>query len=123
MIKLETELVKIQGIGEKFTSKLNKLGIKTVKDLLWHFPFRYEDYSSIVKIVDLKPNQPATIKAVVKKISTRRSFRKKMVIVEALIADETGGIRAVWFNQPFISKILMPGRRVNFAGKAVCLLL
>ncbi|MEK7640693.1 MAG: ATP-dependent DNA helicase RecG [Patescibacteria group bacterium] len=117
MIKLETELVKIQGIGEKFTSKLNKLGIKTVKDLLWHFPFRYEDYSSIVKIVDLKPNQPATIKAVVKKISTRRSFRKKMVIVEALIADETGGIRAVWFNQPFISKILMPGRRVNFAGK------
>ncbi len=117
MIKLETELVKIQGIGEKFTSKLNKLGIKTVKDLLWHFPFRYEDYSSIVKIADLKPNQPATIKAVVKKVSTRRSFRKRMVIVEALVADETGGIRAVWFNQPFISKILMPGRRVNFAGK------
>lgn len=117
MIKLETELVKIGGIGPKFTDKLTKLGIKTVRDLLWHFPFRYDDYSSMVKIADLKTNQAATVRAVVKRVTTRRSWRRKMVIVEALVADETGGIKAIWFNQPFIAKVLVPGRRVNFAGK------
>ncbi|MDO8467093.1 MAG: ATP-dependent DNA helicase RecG [bacterium] len=117
MLRLETELAKINGIGQKFIDKLDKLKIKTVKDLLWHFPFRYDDFSTVAKIADLKVNQSATVRAVVKKVSTRRSWKKKMVIVEALVADETGGIKAIWFNQPFIAKALMPGRRVNFAGK------
>lgn len=117
MIRLETELVKINGIGQKFIDKLDKLKIKTVKDLLWHFPFRYDDFSTVAKIADLRANQAATVRAVVKKISTRRSWRKKIVIVEAVVADETGGIKAIWFNQPFIAKALMPGRRVNLAGK------
>ncbi len=117
MIRLETELAKIGGIGQKFIEKLDKLKIKTVKELLWHFPFRYDDFSTVAKIIDLKANQAATVRAVVKRVSTRRSWKKKMVIVEALIADETGGIKAIWFNQPFIAKALIPGRRVNFAGK------
>ncbi len=117
MIRLETELAKINGIGQKFIEKLDKLKIKTVKDLLWHFPFRYDDFSVVAKIADLKVNQAATVRAVVKKVSTRRSWKKKIVIVEALVADETGGIKAIWFNQPFIAKALIPGRRVNFAGK------
>ncbi len=117
MIRLETELAKINGIGQKFIDKLDKLKIKTVKDLLWHFPFRYDDFSTVAKIADLKVNQAATVRAVVKKISTRRSWKKKIVIVEAVVADETGGIKAIWFNQPFIAKALIPGRRVNFAGK------
>lgn len=119
MITLETELAKIKGIGEKFLDKLVKLKIKTVRDLLWHFPFRYDDFSSVVKIADLKINQAATIKAVVKRVSSRRSWKRRFIVVEATLADETGGIKAVWFNQPFIAKLLVPGRRVNFAGKVV----
>lgn len=119
MLKLETELAKIRGIGPKFLSKLEKLKIKTVKDLLWHFPFRYEDFSTIVKIADLKINQAATVRGVVKKVAMRRSWRRRIVIIEALIADETAGIKAIWFNQPYIAKFLQPGRRVNFAGKVV----
>lgn len=119
MLKLNTELAKINGIGQKFLTHLEKLKIKTVKDLLWHFPFRYDDFSSVVKIADLKINQAATVRGVVKKIAMRHSWRRKIAIIEALIADETGGIKAIWFNQPYIVKVLQPGRRVNFAGKVV----
>jgi ATP-dependent DNA helicase RecG len=117
MLKFTTELSKISGIGAKFLGKLEKLKIKTVQNLLWHFPFRYDDFSTVVKIADLKINQAATIRGMVKRVSMRRSWRRKIVIIEALIADETGGIKAIWFNQPYVAKVLQTGRRVNFAGK------
>lgn len=97
--------------------RLERLEIKTVKDLLWHFPFRYDDFSKIVKIADLKVNQSATICGLVKKVTMRRTWRRKMILVEALIIDETGGIRAIWFNQPYVTQIIKAGRSANFAGK------
>src|SRR3989344_2824135 len=117
MLKPDTELAKIKGIGEKFIKRLEKLEIKTVKDLLRHFPFRYDDYSKIVKIAELNAGQSATIRGIVKKIEVRRTWQKKMIVVEALIVDETGGITAVWFNQPYVAQVLRPGRQANFAGK------
>lgn len=116
---LNTELVKIDGIGPKFIPKLAKLNIKTVKDLLWHFPFRYDDFSKVIPVAELKPNQPATIQGTVKKIGLRRTFRQKLVLVEAIIVDDTGGVRALWFNQAYLLKILKPGTRANFAGKII----
>lgn len=117
MLKIETELAKIRGIEEKFLKRLKKLEINSVRDLLWHFPSRYEDFSKVVKIEELQINQAATICAEVKKISIRRSWRRNMVIIEALLADETGGIKAIWFNQPYIARILRVGEEANFAGK------
>lgn len=116
---LNTELVKIDGIGSKFIPKLAKLNLKTVKDLLWHFPFRYDDFSKIIPIAELQPNQPATIQGIVKKIGLRRTFRQKLVLVEAIIVDDTGGVRALWFNQAYLLKVLKPGMRANFAGKII----
>jgi len=87
MVTLNTELAKIRGIGEKFLKRLAKLDIKTVEDLLWHFPSRYEDFSKIVPISDLQINQTATIQAIVKKVSMRRSWRKNMVIVDANLSQ------------------------------------
>lgn len=100
-----------------FAKRLDKLGIKTVRELLWHFPARYEDFSKIYNIAELEPGQQATISGVVEEIGTRRTWRRHMTIVEAIIADETGSIRAVWFNQPYIANTLRQGRMVNFAGK------
>jgi len=119
MITLETELLKIRGLSPNFIAKLRKLNILTVKDLLWHFPYRYEDFSRLVKIGDLMINQSATICGLIKKIELRRTWRRKMLLVEALIVDETGGIKAVWFNQPYIVRVLRPGMQANFAGKLV----
>ncbi len=91
--------------------------MKTVGDLVRHFPNRYEDFSQIYKISDLEPGQEATINGLIKEVDVRRSWRKRMVIVEATIEDESGEVRAVWFNQPYLKNIIKPGRIMNFSGK------
>ncbi len=116
-IQLSSPLSSIHGIGPRFIQKLNKLHIETVKDLLWHFPTRYEDFSNITKIADLAPREECTIQALVKKINVRRAWHKRMFIIEAKLEDETGEIRAVWFNQTYIKNILVPGKTANFSGK------
>jgi len=119
MFVLNNSLSKIPGIGNFLSLKFKKLEIETIKDLLWHFPSRYEDFSKIRKIVELKENERAVVQGIVKEISFFRTPRKRMFIVEALISDETSSIKAVWFNQPFLRKILIKGKKFNFAGKPV----
>jgi ATP-dependent DNA helicase RecG len=119
MVELHTPLTDIGGIQTKFVSKLKKLGIETVHDLLWHFPVRYEDFSQVHTIEDLTPNQEVTITATVEKIKSRNTWRRSLFLVEAELVDETGVIRATWFNQPYIKNVLQPGRKANFAGKVV----
>jgi len=117
LVTIETELQNIKGVMPKFLPKLKKMGIETVRDLLWHFPSRYEDYSTICKVKDLKPGVAVTLRAEVAKVSTRRAWKKNMFVTEILVVDETGGINLVWFNQPYISKTFREGMRANFAGK------
>jgi len=117
MISLDMSLEKIYGIGPRFLSKFKKLGINTVAELIKHYPFRYEDFSRVSLIADLAVGQQATVSGLIEKVNERRSFRRKMTIVEALIRDDTGRIKAVWFNQPYIKNILTLGKPFNFSGK------
>lgn len=117
MIATETPLSEIKGIAPRFLKNFGKLGIFTVKDLLWHFPARYEDFSEIVPIASLEPGQHATVQGVIERIKIRRSFRRHFVIVEAVISDESGSINAAWFNQPYLLNVLRQGRHANFSGK------
>ena len=116
-VLLTTELKTIPGTSAKFIANLQRLGIKTVKDLLWHFPFRYEDYSHLVPIGELKIDESATVQGMVSQLTTRRTWKKNILITEAIIVDQTGGIKAVWFNQPYVGNILKENRYYNFAGK------
>lgn len=116
-MKLSVNLSEIPGIGAVFLKKFDTLGIRTVRDLLYHFPFRYEDWSEIVKIADLKLGENKTIQGEVKQIEVKRAWQRRMTFVEATVADESGEIQIIWFNQPYISKILKPGTYANFAGK------
>ncbi len=115
-ISLETPLYDILGARTPFLKRFEKIGIKTVRDLLWHFPSRYEDFSKLSNIDDLTPGELATIQATVEEIKLRRT-RRGLTITEAILADETGTIRATWFNQSYISQTLHAGRIANFAGK------
>ena len=110
-------LTEIKGVGPKIALKLAKLKLHTVKDILYYFPFRYQDFSKISKIADLAENQVATIYGKIEKVSIYRTPRKHMWIVEATISDETGKIKAVWFNQKFLINTLKEGGTANFAGK------
>jgi ATP-dependent DNA helicase RecG len=117
MINLTTPLSEVRGIGPRFLTRLKKLKIETAADLLRHFPSRYEDFSQIYKIAELKPGQSATIQGIISEVSLRRTWQKRMFLVEALINDETGSIRAIWFNQPYLKNVLRKGKLANFSGK------
>ncbi len=118
-ILLSAELHEIHGIGPRFVMKLKKLGIITVKDLIWHFPTRYEDWRETSSIENLEAGDSKTIKGVISEIESRRSWKRRMTIVEATITDETGSIKAVWFNQPYVKNILHEGVMASFAGKVM----
>lgn len=116
-IPLDTPLEELHGVGPRLVSKLRKLGIENVRDLLWHFPSRYEDWSKTAKISELKAGDSFTIRAQVMEIGMKRAWKRRMFIVEALLQDESGSIQATWFNQPYIKNVLKPRTTANFAGK------
>lgn len=117
MIKLSNSVSEIRGIGPRYLKYLEKLGIKTIKDLLWYFPFRYEDFSKIKKINELQSEEKCSIIGSVKKIDIRRTFKRKMFIVEAVIEDDTGQITAIWFNQIYLLKNIPLGATLSLSGK------
>jgi ATP-dependent DNA helicase RecG len=116
-IELSTSITKFPTVGPRTAQRLKKLEIETAEDLLFYFPFRYEDYSSISNIEEAQHGQIATIKARVDLIRNKRSPRKRMIITEVMLSDETGSIKAVWFRQPFLTKTIMPGDELFLSGK------
>ncbi|PIR78710.1 MAG: hypothetical protein COU28_00125 [Candidatus Magasanikbacteria bacterium CG10_big_fil_rev_8_21_14_0_10_36_16] len=116
-MSLKTKVTKLNRIGKTLEKRLSTLGIETVGDLLFYFPFRYEDYSEILNISNLQAGQEVTIKAKIELINSKRSYRSKKIITEALISDDTERLRVVWFGQPFIAKTLHVGDEMFFSGK------
>ncbi len=117
-MRLDSPLSGLNKIGPKIAKSLKTLGLQTVEDLLWHLPFRYDDFSKTVKIKDLVPGQKANIVGQLELINNRRAHRRRMYITEGLVRDDSEGIKVVWFNQPFIAKTLKPGDTVSLAGEA-----
>ncbi|OGY42127.1 MAG: ATP-dependent DNA helicase RecG [Candidatus Buchananbacteria bacterium RBG_13_39_9] len=116
MYSLATPIENLTRVGKTTAGRLKRLGLNTVNDLLYYFPFRYEDFSQIVQIKDLRPNQTVTVKGKIVLIDNRRARRKRMTITEALIEDDTGSIKVIWFNQPFLIKNLHSGDEIFIAG-------
>ncbi|MBP6855628.1 MAG: ATP-dependent DNA helicase RecG [Candidatus Pacebacteria bacterium] len=118
MISLSTPLTQVKGIG-LVGARLAKLGLATIKDVLYYFPFRYQDFSTLSTIADLKDGNVATVCGTVEKVSVYRTPRKKMWIVQVVVRDETGLLFITWFNQKFIAGTLKQGMEINVAGKAI----
>ena len=117
VMNLNTPINQIQKIGPIYAKRLHKFGIKEVKDLLFHFPSRYQDFSKITVIGDVGLGETVTIMGKVLDIVNTRSPRKRMNITEAIIEDASGAIRAVWFNQPYLVQNLRKGLSVVLSGK------
>ena len=96
---------------------LNNLGLETVKDLLWHFPFRYEEFAALKSVADLNVGEKATIRGKILKTNVEKTWRKKLNIAEAILSDGTGEINLIWFHQPYIAKMLKTEDAIAATGK------
>ncbi len=95
---------------------LENLGICTIGQLVRHFPFRYLDLSSTVPMRELRGGREVTVTGRVHRVSVKRP-RPKLNIVEVAVADGTGIVLGVWFNQPFMADRFLEGEQVAFAGR------
>ncbi len=118
-LDLSASITSVRSVGMRSASRLAKLGIQTIRQLLWHLPARYEDYSLSVPIADVTPGQKQSIQGTVISIVSRHIFPKRMTITTATIRDDSGAIRAVWFNQPYLEETLAEGTTISLAGKVV----
>lgn len=116
-MNLNTPISALTRVGKTTASRLKNLGINTIEDLLFYFPFRYDDFSLVKKISELIPNESVTVRGKIQLIANRRSWRKRKILTEALISDDSGSLKVIWFNQPFISKILKVGDEIFLSGK------
>ena len=117
-MELNTNIKQVPGIGPVFQNKLRSIGIKTIEDLIYHFPHRYEDFSNIKPISKIKIGEQNCVVGRIKTINTSLTWKKKMSITQALLQDKTGAMRIVWFNQPYLTNVLKNGDTVCLAGKA-----
>ena len=113
---LDAPVTVLPGISAAYAARLKRLDIATVGDLLYHFPHRYEDYRTLKPINRLEYGEETTIIGTIWETSTRKT-RGGGTIVTSIIADASGTIEAVWFNQPYLARQLRAGRQIVLSGK------
>lgn len=118
-LTLASPIASLRSVGARAAGRLARLGISTVRHLLWHLPSRYEDYSQVTPIAQVSPGQKQSIRGHVVAIATRFIWPRRMSITTATVQDDSGAIRAVWFNQPYLQEALPEGTLVSLAGKVV----
>jgi ATP-dependent DNA helicase RecG len=115
--RLERGVDTLPGVGPVVSKRLAKLGLRTIRDLLEHRPHRYESAAEEVRIADLLAGEEeVAIVGEVVKTSVRRPSRR-LSIVRSQIADDSGRITAIWFNQVWLAEKLLPGTRVRLRGQ------
>lgn len=117
MITLDSPIESLIRLKTETKIALTKLGLKTINDLLHHYPTRYADASSFLSINGLSDGIHATIRGTIKKIQSRKSWKTKVTMSEAIIEDVSGTISVTWFNQPYLAKIFSVGQTVELTGK------
>lgn len=114
-MNINAPLEQVKGVGEKTGVEFKAAGLYTVNDLINFLPRAYEDFSHITSIADIRPGK-LTVKARCESITTR-PVRRGLRITTATLADETGKLQAVWFNQPYREKQLKTGEEFFFSGE------
>jgi ATP-dependent DNA helicase RecG len=112
---LDASIAVVKGIGPGLSTKFEKMGVKTVRDLLYFFPHRHLDYSKLKLISQLAEGEEQTIVANVWQAQETRPGGRRST--EAIVGDETGNIRVVWFNQPYLAKTLTTNSKIILSGK------
>lgn len=115
--RLTSPISGVLGVGGAKAKDFARLGLTTLRDALFDFPFRYDDLSHALAIADVKPGQKVTVQGTITAIENRKAKQGRMMVTEALVDDGTAAVKAVWFHQGFITKLIKPGQIVSLAGK------
>ncbi|MFA6608570.1 MAG: ATP-dependent DNA helicase RecG [Candidatus Paceibacterota bacterium] len=117
-MNINDSISSINRITPDHSEGLKRLNIETIRDLLYHFPTRYADIREESHVSHIEKGQAVTIYGVMEKVSVKRSFKGHVPMTEARIADDTGVVRCVWFNQAYIGKMYPDGTKVKVSGTA-----
>ncbi|MBN1376196.1 MAG: ATP-dependent DNA helicase RecG [Dehalococcoidia bacterium] len=112
---LDDDIAVVKGIGDNIAKRIAKLGVYRVRDLLYFFPRRFIDFSKRATVSTLETGKYQTIFANVWEAQETNFGRMKGS--EAVLGDETGNIRAVWFNQPWVARQLTTNSRIAVSGR------
>ncbi len=112
----QTKVSDLPGVGAFYKLKLKRLGIETIEDLIYHFPFRYDDFSKVEEIRNIVPDEKLSIQGVIWQIKNIRTRFGKF-ITTAQVADPSGVVDVIWFNQPYLTKTLIAGTPISLSGK------
>lgn len=115
--ELNDPLTVLPGVGPATAREADKLALANLGDLLFHFPHRHEDFTSQKKIGELRWGEEATVRAILeKKPAIKRTRRRNLRLVQAMVRDQTGYMKAIWFNQDYIIDLLEPDDELLLRG-------
>jgi len=116
-VSLITPLEQVIRINSVHKKALARLRIQTVGDLMYHFPTRYGDTSEIKNIASLTQGENAVVFGKISNLETSKGFKSKLTMASGIITDDTGSLQAVWFNQPYLAKMIHNESLVRIDGK------
>ncbi len=116
---LDTPLDSLPRISQERRQGLRRMGLRTVEDLLRHFPTRHEDQRARMAVAQLRAGSSATVEVTVLSLRARQSRHRRMELLEGQVSDQTGRAEVIWFNQPHLRRILHEGDRVTLHGPVV----
>ncbi|PKB73131.1 MAG: hypothetical protein BZY75_03490 [SAR202 cluster bacterium Io17-Chloro-G7] len=117
-LSLDAPVSRLRGVDAKLSAKLARLDVQSIRDLLYLFPRRHQDYSHYAKISELVPGVECTLIANVweaQEVSGGRGGKRKAI--KAVLGDETGNLQVIWFGQRFLARTLKPNSRIAVSGK------
>jgi ATP-dependent DNA helicase RecG len=116
---LADPITSLRGFGPAIAEKLEALGVRTIRDLLYFFPRKHIDFSQKTSIPSLQAGKDQTIIGVVLEAKEVRYGQRRLGAAEAVVGDDSGSVRVIWFNQPYIARNLKQGMRIALSGRVV----
>ena len=116
--RIESQLVQfLPGVGPALAKEFARIGVHTVKDLLLHFPIRYEDRREFTPLNRVQPGNYYQVRGKVLTVRYRPAWRRSISIIQAIIQDESSALALIWFNQDYLKELLQQGEEFIFYGK------
>ena len=117
-LTVDSPVSRLRGVDSKTSRRLDRLEVQSIRELLYLFPRKHVDYSNFAKIAELYPGQERTVVADVWDVhEVPGGFQGRRKDTEAVLSDETGNIRVIWFGQRYLARTLKPNTRIAVSGK------